>query len=208
MVACLARGRDAGVAGIRCLTIICTAPAYPCLLVGTHRGVEEIKTHREGTIEVVEALGELDMSNVEVLNGALKIALSDETTSCLLDVSGLDFLDSTVIYALVRWSNDAQLSAREALAIVVGEETPAARVVDLLGLTGRLPLFTTRTAARTALLEGQQARAQRSLEWLTDAELNVARSNAQADSDAAGRRLDGITQEEHRRRDEPHDRSG
>ena len=51
------------------------------------------------------ALGELDMSNVEVLNGALKIALSDETTSWLLDLSGLDFLDSTVIKALVRWSN-------------------------------------------------------------------------------------------------------
>ena len=51
------------------------------------------------------ALGELDMSNVEVLNGALKIALSDETTSWLLDLSGLDFLDSAVIKALVRWSN-------------------------------------------------------------------------------------------------------
>ena len=176
--------------------------------MGTHCAVEEINTCRDGTIEVVEALGELDMSNVEALNGALKLALSDETTSCLLDVSGLDFLDSTVIYALVRWSNDAQLSAREALAIVVGQETPAARVVGLLGLTGRLPLFTTRAAARTALLEGQRARAQRSLEWLTDAELNVARSDAQVDSDAAGRRLDDITHEEHRRADPPDDRSG
>jgi hypothetical protein len=34
---------------------------------------------------VVEALGELDMSNVGLLNGALKIVVSDETTSCLLD---------------------------------------------------------------------------------------------------------------------------
>jgi anti-anti-sigma factor len=170
--------------------------------------VEEIKARREGTIEVVEALGELDMSNVDVLNGALKSALSDETTSCLLDLSGLDFLDSTVIKALVRWSNDAQLSDREALAIVVGEETPAARLVDLLGLIGRLPIFKTPSAARTALLEGQRARAQRSLEWLTDAELNVARSDAQSDSDAASRRLDNITQEEHRRHDEPHDPSG
>jgi anti-anti-sigma factor len=170
--------------------------------------VEEIKTRREGTIEVVEALGELDMSNVDVLNGALKIALSDETTSCLLDLAGLDFLDSTVIKALVRWSNDAQLSDREALAIVVGEETPAARLVDLLGLPGRLPIFTTGAAARTALLEGQRARAQRSLEWLTDAELNVAGSDARADSDAATRRLDDVRQEERRRRGEPHDWSG
>lgn len=169
--------------------------------------MEELKTRRDGTIEVVEALGELDMSNIEVLNGALKIALSDES-SCLLDVSGLDFLDSTVIKALVRWSNDAQLSDREALAIVVGEETPAARLVALLGLTGRLPVFRTPEAARTALLEGQRARAQRSLEWLTDAELSEARSDAEAASDAAFRRLRDITHEEDRRPDEPHHRSG
>jgi anti-anti-sigma factor len=169
--------------------------------------VEEIKARREGTIEVVEALGELDMSNVDLLNDALKIALSDEKTSCLLDLAGLDFLDSTVIKALVRWSNDAQLSDREALAIVVGEDTPAARLVDLLGLTGRLPIFKTGAAARRALLDGQRARAQRSLEWLTDAELNVARSDAQSDSDTVGRRLDDITQEERRRGDEPQDRS-
>jgi anti-anti-sigma factor len=115
--------------------------------------VEEIKARREGTIEVVEALGELDMSNVDLLNDALKIALSDEKTSCLLDLAGLDFLDSTVIKALVRWSNDAQLSDREALAIVVGEDTPAARLVDLLGLTGRLPIFKTGAAGRRALLD-------------------------------------------------------
>lgn len=70
--------------------------------------MEEIETRREGTIAVVEVPGELDMSNVEVLNGALKIVLSDETTSCLVDLSGLDFLDSTAINALVRWSNDAR----------------------------------------------------------------------------------------------------
>jgi anti-anti-sigma factor len=171
--------------------------------------VQEIKTRREGTIEVVEALGELDMSNVGLLNDALKVALSDEKTSCLLDLAELDFLDSTVIKTLVRWSNDAQLSDREALAIVVGDDTPAARLVHLLGLPGRLPIFKTGAAARTALLEGQRARAQRSLQWLTDAELNVAESDAQADSDAATRRLDDVRQEERRRRgDEPHDRSG
>jgi len=104
--------------------------------------MEEIKTRRDGTIDVVEALGELDMSNIEVLNGALKIALSDES-GCLLDASGLDFLDSTVAKALVRWSNDGQLSDREALAIVVGEEAPATRLVALPDLTRRLPVFRT-----------------------------------------------------------------
>lgn len=161
--------------------------------------MEEITTLREGTVDVVEVLGELDMSNVHALDEALKAALSDHTTSCLLDLSQLRFLDSTVVHALIRWSNDAQLSEREALAIVVGENTPAQRLFELVGLTTRLPIFKLRTAAHTALLEGQRARTQRTLKWLTDAELTTARSDAQGASDAANRRLDEITDEEHRR---------
>lgn len=161
--------------------------------------MEEVTVTRVGTIDLVEALGELDMSNVDVLNDALKAALSDDTTSCLLDISGIEFLDSTVINALVRWSNDAQLSDHEALAIVVAHDTPAARLLDLVGLRDKLPVFTSRDAATTALLEGQRARDKRRLEWLTDAELHHARTDAQAASDAAGRRLDDITAEEQRR---------
>ena len=93
----------------------------------------------------------------------------------------------------------AQLSERESLAIVVGEDTPAERLFELVGLTRRLPIFRLRDAAHTALVEGQRARTQRTLKWLTDAELTTARSDAQAASDLATRRLDDITEEEHRR---------
>ena len=161
--------------------------------------MEEITKRREGTVEVVEVLGELDLSNIHVLDEALKAALSDQTTSCLVDLSQLSFLDSSVVKAMVRWSNDAQLSEREALAIVVGKDTPAERVFELVGLTTRLPIFRLRDAAHTALVEGQRARTQRTLKWLTDAELITARSDAQAASDAAARRLDDIAEEEHRR---------
>jgi anti-anti-sigma factor len=161
--------------------------------------VEEINSSQEGTLDVVEALGELDMSNVAALNTALRAAFSDDTTNCLLDVSGLDFLDSTVIAALVRWSHDVELSEREALAIVVGQGTAAARLVDLVGLNGRLPIFASRNGARAALLAGQRSRDKRSLEWLTDAELQTARDEAQATADAAERRLEDITAVEERR---------
>ena len=87
--------------------------------------MNEVKVSRQDSIDVLEALGEFDMSNVDVLNNAIKAALSDDTTSCLLDLSGLTFLDSTVIHSLVRWSQDVQLSQREALAISVGEAMPA-----------------------------------------------------------------------------------
>jgi anti-anti-sigma factor len=161
--------------------------------------MEEITSRREDTVDVIDVRGELDMSNVQRLDDALTAALSDETTSCLLDLSQLVFLESSVVALLIRWSKDVQLSEREALAIVVGEETPAARLFELVGLTAHLPIFTLRTAAQKALLEGQRARTQRSLKWLTDAELVTARSDAQAASDAATQRLGDIADEERRR---------
>lgn len=166
--------------------------------------MEEIRVSRDGSLDVLEAFGEFDMSNVDVLNEALRAALSDGTTSCVLDVSGVEFLDSTVIHALVRWSNDVQLSEREALAFVVADGSHAARVFDLVGLTGRLPIFASRDTAAMALLEGQRARDQRRLEWLTDAELGSARTDAEAAVDAAGDRLEDIAAEE-RRRESPDD---
>jgi anti-anti-sigma factor len=162
--------------------------------------VDEITVTRDGSVDVIRATGEYDLSNVERLNQALRASLSDETTSCLLDISAVAFLDSSVIHALVRWSNDVQLSEREALAIVSGDDTTtASRVLDAVGIRSRLPVFTSVDGAMTALVEGQRSREQRSLEWLTDAELDSAREHAERASRDAGRRLEDISREEQRR---------
>jgi anti-anti-sigma factor len=167
--------------------------------------VTDVRVDHSGTVDVVEAHGELDMANVNELNDALRNALSDDTTSCLLDLSSVTFLDSSVIHALIRWSHDAQLSEREALAIVIGADTVARRLLGLVGLTSQLPVFESRDAALTALREGQRSRAQRSLEWLTDAELGRARRDAEQASDVAARRLEDISREERRRSDDQDD---
>jgi hypothetical protein len=60
-------------------------------------------------------------------------------------------------------------------------------------------VFTTLENAMTALAEGQRSRRERSLEWLTDAELQSAREHAQRASDQADRRLEDIDREEQRR---------
>ena len=160
----------------------------------------EILVRRVGTLDVIEPTGEYDLSNVDDLNDALRASLSDETSSCLLDLTGVAFMDSSVIHTLVRWCNDVQLSEREALAIVSGDDaTAASRLLDAVGIRSRLPVFTTQENAMTALVEGQRSRQDRSLEWLTDAELQSARDEAQRASDEAGRRLEDIEREQHRR---------
>lgn len=171
--------------------------------------MSQILASRDGTIDVLRATGEYDLSNVDDLNEALRQSLLDETTSCLLDLSELEFMDSSVIHALVRWCNDVQLSEREALAIVSGDDaTAASRILDAVGLRTRLPVFSSPENAMTALLEGQQAREERSLEWLTDAELESARDQARRASEDAGRRLRDIDREEQRRSAERRDESG
>ena len=169
--------------------------------------VVEIEVTRSGSIDVVAVRGEVDISNVDELNEALRAALLDETTSCLLDLSAVTFMDSSVVHALVRWSNEAQLSEREALAVMTGEHTPATRTLTAVALLDRLPVFSSLEAARIALMEGQRARGERRMEWLTDAQLLTAREDAQDRSDAAQRRLDDasrhldeIDREEQRRR--------
>jgi anti-sigma B factor antagonist len=166
--------------------------------------VEQIRRSYEGPIETIEVTGEIDMSNVDALDEALRSALSGESPSCLLDLSELSFMDSSVVHTLVRWSKEAQVSAREGLAILIGgADTEATRVLSMVGLMKRLPVFASRDAAMTALQLGRKPRPQRPLRWLTDTELAAEREAAQASSDAATERLDeAITEQDTRRRDD------
>jgi anti-anti-sigma factor len=162
--------------------------------------VDDISVTREGAIDIVAVAGEYDMSNVDALNDAQQRVLSDETTSCLLDLSEMTFMDSSVVHTVVRWSKEAQVSEREALAIVVGgADTPAARLLGLVGLLKRLPVFATRGAAKAALDQGRRPRPERALTWLTDLELATERDDAQIGADAAEQRLDDAVAEQESR---------
>jgi anti-sigma B factor antagonist len=171
--------------------------------VGIIAAMEEIRVSRQGSIEAITVTGELDLSNVAALDEALGNALSGTTKSCLLDLSEITFMDSSVIHTLIRWSKEAQVSTREGLAIMVGgKDTEATRVLTLTGLTKRLPVFASRDAAMTALKLGQRPRSERPLSWLTDLELAAEREQAQADSDTATRRLDDAIAEQDTRQDD------
>ena len=172
--------------------------------VGIIESVDEIGVTRQGNIVTVAPRGEFDLSNVDELDATLKDVLQSETTSCLLDLSGVTFLDSSVIHTLLRWSKEAQVSDREALAIMVGgQDTPAARTLGVVGLLTRLPLFATIETATLALQTGQKPRAERPLQWLTDIELAAERAAAQTGSNAATQRLDDAIAEQQHRREPP-----
>ena len=164
--------------------------------------MEDIRVSHLGSIEVVTVTGEIDLSNVAELDDALQNALSGTTTSCLLDLSEVTFMDSSVVHALIRWSKEAQVSVRDGLAIMVGgKDTEPTRVLSLAGMMKRLPVFDSPDAAMTALELGRKPRPERPLRWLSDLELHTEREQAQANSDAATRRLDDAIAEQDTRRD-------
>ena len=109
-------------------------------------GVElDVTTRDEGGRAVVSATGEVDVFTVPRLDDALTALTSAGRTDVVVDLSGVDFLDSTGLSVLVK----AQQTVQEAggkLAVVVTAER-VAKVFRITGLDQTLALHPTLDAA-------------------------------------------------------------
>jgi anti-anti-sigma factor len=89
---------------------------------------------------VVRLAGELDRSTVPLLEERLREALDGGGRQLVVDLRGLDFMDSTGLTLLVRWGRGAEQDGYE-LALVPGEPR-VHRLFELTGLDSRFT-FTT-----------------------------------------------------------------
>ena len=81
--------------------------------------------------------GDVDIDTVGALDAELRAAEAGDATSIVLDLSGVSFLDSMGISAIVRGALRSSATG-DRLRVV---SSPAVdRVIDLCGLRGRLPL--------------------------------------------------------------------
>jgi anti-anti-sigma factor len=171
-----------------------------------------VDTEQIGGIDVVRLVGEHDVAMVPEIDQVVHRALSDRSSAMLLiDLTSTEFIDSAIVAALIRWSNEAQVSDHEALAIAVGGvASPVARLLKMVHAIDLLPVFETVAAAREALLEGQRPRSERAFGWLSDRQLEEARVSTLAaaraavtddDRDDAAVRLGRIVGEQQARRD-------
>lgn len=88
----------------------------------------------------VEVRGQLDLAGAEQLTDALRAAEQQGTGRVALDVSRLDFMDSTGLQVIL----DADVRAAEGgheLVVVVGDG-PARRVLELADALPRLKIAT------------------------------------------------------------------
>ena len=96
-----------------------------------------VNTTRDGAREVVAVAGELDLGNASQLEIALRRAEASDVREILLDLGGLDFIDSTGLQIVVHACDRSHLHGKR-LEILSGPQS-VHRVFEITGLATRLP---------------------------------------------------------------------
>lgn len=106
-------------------------------------------TENEG--QVVAALnGDIDVSEVDRVSSQILAATHNEVRSIVIDLSGVTYLDSTgiqMLFDLIRKFH----SARQAVAVVVPEESPLSTLIKITHVHEACPVGATVEACLEAL---------------------------------------------------------
>jgi anti-sigma B factor antagonist len=94
----------------------------------------EISVSDHGAAVLVGVVGEVDLTNARQISTTILSAARPDATTVVLDLSGVDYLDSAGIRLLYR-STSALADRRQRLVLVVPAES---RLRDLLAMTGVL----------------------------------------------------------------------
>ena len=94
-----------------------------------------LRTERGGDVHVIELSGELDLDGAPQLEEELRSAESGDATAIVVDLSGLEFIDSTGIRLLVL---AAERLPEGRLSLLRGP-AQVHRVFELTDLADRLP---------------------------------------------------------------------
>jgi anti-sigma B factor antagonist len=113
------------------------------MLVATPFQVESsVISQGDGDVHVLAPEGELDIATVGRVQEELDAVLNGTEPRLLLDLSGLQFIDSTGIAALYHAGTGVA-----AMAVVVPPGAEVARTIEIAGVDRVLPLFGSREDA-------------------------------------------------------------
>lgn len=94
-----------------------------------------VRSEREGDAQIIELVGELDLDGAPRLEEALREAEASDATSIVVDLGGLEFIDSTGLRLLVM---AAERSERGRFSMLRGPKQ-VHRVFEITDLVERLP---------------------------------------------------------------------
>ena len=92
-----------------------------------------IRTLRDGSTATVSAAGEIDLSTVDELRSAVTDAASDGTEKLRLDLTGIEFIDSTGLGGLLELR--ATLRSRNVTLEIDAREGPVRQAMEITGLS-------------------------------------------------------------------------
>jgi anti-sigma B factor antagonist len=98
-----------------------------------------IHVRPHGDAVIVEATGELDVVSAEKFQTALEHVLVSDASSVVLDLSKLDFIDSSGLRALLIISEQSSMDGTR-LSIRRELSPSVERLLDLTGCAERLPM--------------------------------------------------------------------
>ena len=97
---------------------------------------------------LIVARGELDIGATPRLSTVLAMAGASRGGRLVLDLAGVDFIDSTALGTILKAASELEESST-ALA-VVAPDGPVRRLLEVTNLTGRFALYPTRAEALAA----------------------------------------------------------
>jgi anti-sigma B factor antagonist len=106
----------------------------------------ELSEHRVDGRFVIAVEGEIDLATVDALNAAVARALESGARDLWIDLTDVDFIDSTGLTAVVRAHKALDDDGARRLAVIC-PPGPARRAFDISGLEAHVTLFEDRSAA-------------------------------------------------------------
>ncbi len=98
----------------------------------------------EGDVAIVSFSGEFDYAELQAAQDEIRAAEQGAPSVVLLDLTGLDFMDSSAVRVILQAASRAHEEDRR-LALIIGTGPPH-RVLSILGLTERLDIVPDRAS--------------------------------------------------------------
>ena len=109
-----------------------------------------LRVRERGSIVMAVVEGEIDLSNAPGLLGELTAAVPNSAGGLLLDLTGLDFLDSSGVHMLYDVA-DRLATRQQRFAVVLENGAPPRRAIELSGVEPAAWLHADQASALAAL---------------------------------------------------------
>ena len=109
-----------------------------------------LRVRERGGIVMAVVEGEIDLSNAPDLRGELTGAVPNTAGGLLLDLTGLEFLDSSGVHMLYDIA-DRLATRQQRFAVVLEPDAPPRRAIELSGVEPATWMHADQTSALAAL---------------------------------------------------------